>query len=147
MTSRAFGGGIGVGASGPDPAVASAPPETPPGVAVPAAGRDERKPRPPTVRYLGFRTTSEGREYTLSVADGLSSRVFVLLITHGAFASRETRFQDAPDLCFAKLHRELAADPHLVPGGSLRFTARELLDYRDARERRAPTTPRSRPAR
>ena len=70
--------------------------------------------RPPAVFYVGFETTREGREYTLRVSDGVAARLFVLLITHEAFASRAARFQDAPDLCFGKLQRELVADPGQV---------------------------------
>ena len=58
-----------------------------------------RTARQLVVRYVGFRSTTEGREYTMRVADGLSARDFVLLITHRAFADREARFQDAPDVC------------------------------------------------
>ena len=50
------------------------------------------KLRPPAVRYLGFRTTADGREYSLRVAGELELRLFVLLITHEVFASREARF-------------------------------------------------------
>ena len=88
-----------------------------------------RTARQPIVRYVGFRSTSEGREYTMRVADGLSSRDFVLLITHRAFAARETRFQDAPDVCSGKLRRALAADPDLLPGARMAVTAQDLLDY------------------
>ena len=82
------------------------------------------------VRYGGFRATTRGREYTMHVADGLSSREFVLLIPHQAFADREARFQDAPDVCSSKLRRELAADPGLIPNACMAVTAQDLLDYR-----------------
>src|SRR4051812_39482026 len=72
--------------------------------------------RPPAVRYEGFQTTKVGREYSCRVTDPVGLRHFVVLITHQAFAAREVRFQDAPDLCFARLSRELAAQPDLVPG-------------------------------
>lgn len=88
-----------------------------------------RTARQPIVRYVGFRSTGEGREYTMRVADGLSSREFVLLITHRAFAAREARFQDAPDVCSGKLRRALAADPDLLPDARMAVTAQDLLDY------------------
>jgi hypothetical protein len=92
---------------------------------------DTPKPsRQVIVRYVGFRATANGREYTMRVADGLSSREFVLLITHQAFASHQARFQDAPDVCSGKLRRELAADPGLLPGECMPVTAQDLLDYR-----------------
>ena len=100
------------------------------------------------VRYGGFRATARGREYTMHVADGLSSREFVLLITHKSFADREARFQDAPDVCSGKLRRELAADPGLVPGECMTVTAQDLADYRGdhssplkKRERAKPSEP------
>ena len=92
--------------------------------------------RPPALCYLGFRTTDEGREYTLRVTSALEPRYFVLFIPHAAFAARQTRFQDAPDLCFGKLQRALAADPDLLPGERMALTSQELLDYREARERK-----------
>jgi hypothetical protein len=101
------------------------------------------KPRPPAVCYLGFRTTADGREYSLRVSDGLEPRFFVLLIRHQVFAAREARFQDAPDLCFARLQRDLAADPDLIPGPRLVLTAEELREYRNARERRPPVRKRA----
>jgi hypothetical protein len=88
--------------------------------------------RHPVVRYMGFRATPRGREYTLSVADVEASREFVLLISHQAFAEREARFQDGPDVCSAKLRRELAADPDLPPGEGIKVTAQDLLDYRNS---------------
>jgi hypothetical protein len=103
------------------------------------------KLRLPAVSYVGFRTTDDGREYTLRVSDGLTARLFVLLVTREAFAARELRFQDAPDLCFGKLQRELEADPDLLPGARLVLTTRELLDYRHAQERK-PATRTRRPA-
>jgi hypothetical protein len=95
--------------------------------------------RHPIVRYVGFRSTTNGREYTMQVSDGLSSRSFVLIISHQAFASRQARFQDAPDVCSGKLRRELAADPDLLPCDSMAVTAQDLLDYKDTREHRLAT--------
>ena len=111
-----------------------------------ATAVDARGSKPPAVRYLGFRTTAAGREYTLRATDDLETRLFVLLIPHEVFASRAARYQDAPDLCFARLQRDLVADPGLPAGPRLVLTARELLEYRDALERRAPGRKRRSPA-
>jgi hypothetical protein len=86
------------------------------------------------VRYLGFKTTREGREYSLRATDELQTRLFVVVISHEDFAVRGARFQDGPDLCFTKLEHELAAEPTLAAGSRLVMTPRDLLDYR-ARER------------
>ena len=96
------------------------------------------RPRQPAVRYLGFEITAEGREYSLQVTNGLEPRTFVLLVTHEAFASRQARYQDAPDLCYRKMGRELDLDPDLLPGAPLQLTSEELLDYRSARDYVAP---------
>lgn len=88
----------------------------------------------PVVRYLGFKTTHEGREYSLRATDELQTRLFVVLISHEHFASRGARFQDGPDLCFTKLEHELAAEPALAAGSRLVMTPRDLLAYR-TRER------------
>ena len=81
---------------------------------------------------MGFRTTEDGREYVLSATGRGEQRVFVMMIPHRAFANRAARFQDAPDVCFARLVRELALDADLVPGPRHVFTDEELLAYRDA---------------
>ena len=85
--------------------------------------------RHPIVRYVGFRSSGRGREYTLHVSDGLSSREFVMLITHQAFASHEARYQDGPDVCSMKLRRLLATEPDILPGECVALTAQDLLEY------------------
>jgi hypothetical protein len=95
-----------------------------------ATGAPAASAKKPVVRYVGFRATPQGREYTMSVSDAASSRDFVLFISHQAFATHETRFQDAPDVCSAKLRRELDADPTLSPDGGLVVTSEDMLDYR-----------------
>ena len=87
--------------------------------------------RQPVVRYMGFRATTQGREYTLRVSGIEASRDFVLLISHQSFAEHEARFQDGPDVCSARLRRELAADPDLLPGESITLTTQDLLAYRN----------------
>lgn len=120
----------------PDPAPAT----------VRATSSGEPKARRPAISYTGFTTTSAGREYRLRVTDGLEPRVFVLLIPHAAFAAREMQFQDAPDLCFARLQRELLADPELLPETTrLVLTAADLLDYKVAHEKPAAVRKRKLP--
>lgn len=94
--------------------------------------------RPASVRYLGFKATELGREYSLSVDGDGGSRLFSVIIPHSAFASRQVRFQDAPDLCFAKLQRELAADPTLAPGAAFVVSDLELAGYLEAQVKRSP---------
>jgi hypothetical protein len=94
--------------------------------------------RPASLRYVGFESTKEGREYTLAVDGEGESRVFVLVILHAAFAARQARFQDAPDLCFAKLQRQLAAEPALVPRSRVVLTSSDLAEYRETQTKRVP---------
>jgi hypothetical protein len=100
------------------------------------------------VSYLGFRVTEDGREYSLRADCDNEPRHFVMLIPHAAFLAHQTRFQDAPGLCFAKLERELAADPGFAPAARLVLTDAELLAGVKAREappvlrkRRPPVSP------
>jgi hypothetical protein len=86
---------------------------------------------------MGFRCTGEGREYTLRVDTGGDARLFVLVIPYAAFAAKQARFQDAPDLCFAKLQRQLAADSTLPAGHPVVLTAADLAEYRDAQTKRS----------
>ena len=67
---------------------------------------------------------------------------------------QEARFQDAPDLCFARLQRELEIDAALVPGPPLVLTSADFADYRDRqakgsgerKRRRPPADPGTAPA-
>ena len=106
-------------------------------VLAPGEGKRDRaetaRQRPPAVQYVGFRTTDNGREYTLCASGGLEPRMFVLLIPGDAFVKHAVRFQDGPDLCFRRLQRELTADPDLLPGAGFVLTTEELLDYREGR--------------
>lgn len=104
--------------------------------------------RPVAVSYLGFRVTEDGREYSLRAECESEPRHFVMLIPHAAFLAHQARFQDAPGLCFAKLERELAADPGFAPAARLVLTDAELLAGVKAREappvlrkRRHPVSP------
>jgi hypothetical protein len=98
------------------------------------------------VRYLGFKCTEEGREYSLRVDANGVTRVFVLVITHASFAAREARFQDAPDMCFAKLQKALLADASLLPGPPLVLTSADLADYQAQAKRSSERKTRKAPA-
>ena len=94
--------------------------------------------RLPSVRYMGFESTSEGREYTLRVDGEGDPRTFVFVIPHAAFTSKEARFQDAPDLCFAKLQREILGEATPVPGARFVLSSTDLAAYRETQTKRAP---------
>ena len=94
--------------------------------------------RPASIRYLGFECTSEGRAYSLRVDDGGEPRLYTVTIPTEAFDSRKARFQDAPEICFARLQRELAGNPDLPDGLAFAITPAEIDEYRDAQLRRSP---------
>jgi len=87
---------------------------------------------------MGFECTSAGRAYRLRVEGPGDPREFTLTIPNVAFEDRKARFQDAPDLCFARLQRELAVNAELADGAHLVITPTELDEYRDAQLRRSP---------
>jgi len=100
-----------------------------------------RKPvsvRPPSIRYLGFDCTSEGRAYRLRVDGTGDPRLVTVTIPNAAFEARKARFQDAPELCFARLQKELLENAELPDGLVLAITATELDQYREAQLRRSP---------
>lgn len=83
------------------------------------------------MQYLGFTTVSAWREYSFQVryaADDI--REFTLTISNEAFTSHRVKYQDAPDLCSLKLHRELIANPHYPSHTNFAISNTELDDYK-----------------
>lgn len=84
------------------------------------------------IQYLGFEARARIREYFYRVVDpGAGERVVVFTISNQAFVEKLVRYQDAPELCYLKLQKELAAE---TPGEPLasRFVVSEaeLGEYR-----------------
>jgi hypothetical protein len=104
----------------------------------PAPSRKPAPVRPLSIRYLGFECTHEGRCYRLRVEGPGEPRLFTLTIANAAFESRQARFQDAPELCFARLQRELGSNADLPGGSAFVITPAELDEYRDAQFRKSP---------
>jgi len=94
--------------------------------------------RPLSIHYMGFACTSAGRAYKLRVEGPGDPREFSVTILNAAFAARQARFQDAPDLCFARLQRELAVNAELPDGSELVISPAELDEYRDAQLKKSP---------
>jgi hypothetical protein len=94
--------------------------------------------RAPSIRYMGFECTNEGRAYRLRVEGADDPRLVTVTIPTAAFASRQARFQDAPELCYLRLQRELATNADLPDGLELVITVDEMDAYRDAQLRRSP---------
>jgi hypothetical protein len=89
---------------------------------------------PAQVEYVGFSTRGAAREYTLRArrVAGEDLLQFTVVIPSEAFTAGRVRYQDAPEICFAKLQRELLACTEGLPAGRLIVTDADLADYRTA---------------
>ena len=99
-----------------------------------------------SLEYVGFRTEPASRSYVLRIRSrGGEARDVTLTIPFRAFAAGLARYQDGPEICFAKLSADL-----LVPGGApppdhQELTDDDLLAFRLARAPK-PKPRRARPA-
>jgi hypothetical protein len=85
------------------------------------------------VEYMGFTVREEARVYTLRVSQpGGGYQAFTLVIPNKAFLERRVRYQDAPDICFLRLQRELTNCGEGQPPLHLDITDAELEEYRVA---------------
>jgi hypothetical protein len=85
------------------------------------------------LQYVGFETKGAVREYTFALRGigGASSEYFVT-IANAAFVAHRVRYQDAPDICSLRLHREFATQTGHPPSTRFSVTDAELADYQDA---------------
>ncbi|MGB0035024.1 MAG: hypothetical protein WBP79_06080 [Candidatus Acidiferrales bacterium] len=85
------------------------------------------------VQFVGFQSKTLVREYTFTVRHPATEPLeFTLTILNEAFDSRRVRYQDAPDICSHRLHRELAAAENHPVKSHFRLTDAELDEYRVA---------------
>jgi hypothetical protein len=101
--------------------------------------------QPIVLQYLGFETKGALREYAFSLRGlgGESSNYFVTILNE-AFSAHRARYQDAPEICSIRLHREFASQADLPPSSTFSVTDEELADYKDAhapKTKRAPWKP------
>ncbi|MFZ0432524.1 MAG: hypothetical protein WBF14_10610 [Candidatus Acidiferrales bacterium] len=90
------------------------------------------------VQYVGFEAKPLVREYSFLVRQSsLEPRPFTIVIVNEAFKSRRVSFQDAPDICSAKLRRELAAFANNPEKTHYRISELELDEYRAAHPSKA----------
>jgi hypothetical protein len=83
------------------------------------------------VQYVGFEAKALVREYSFIVRRTLNETTeFTLSIGNEAFGSRRVRFQDAPEICSLRLHRELAVFGRQTPHANYRISEIDLDDYR-----------------
>lgn len=89
---------------------------------------------PVVVQYIGFQVKDLVREYTFDVREKATEPLhYTLTIANEAFVSHRVRYQDAPDICSLKLHRELDAHANHPPTTSFCVTDMELALYQDIR--------------
>jgi hypothetical protein len=93
------------------------------------------------LQYVGFENKGAVREYSFNLrgTDGASSEYFVT-IANDAFVAHRVRYQDAPDICSLRLHREFAARIDHPPSTCFCVTDAELADYKVAH------TPKTKPS-
>jgi hypothetical protein len=85
------------------------------------------------VQYVGFQVKALVREYNFLVRQASTgTREFTLAIVNEAFSSHRARYQDAPDICSARLHRELAVYANNPPETHYKISEVELDEYRDS---------------
>jgi hypothetical protein len=85
------------------------------------------------VQYVGFEAKALVREYSFLVRQASSgTREFALTIVNEAFSSHRVRYQDGPDICSLKLHRELATFSNHPPQTHYRISEVDLNEYRDS---------------
>ena len=85
------------------------------------------------LQYVGFETRGTVREYafTRRRAGGESFEYFVT-IANAAFVAHRVRYQDAPEICSLRLHREFATRSDHLPSARFSITDAELADYMKA---------------
>jgi hypothetical protein len=91
------------------------------------------------VQYVGFESQALVREYSFLVREASSeTREFALTIVNEAFSSHRVRYQDGPDICSGKLHRELTTYANHPPQTHYRISELELDEYRASHAPKAP---------
>ena len=84
------------------------------------------------VQYVGFEVDARARKYKFLLRQESGAREFTLSIFNEAFNARHISFQDAPDFCSAKIHRELAVFANDPPESQYKISEAELEEYQRA---------------
>jgi hypothetical protein len=85
------------------------------------------------LQYLGFEDKGTVREYafTLRGSGGTSTEYFVTM-ANAAFVAHRVRYQDGPEICSLRLHREFAGRTDHPPSTRFSLTDAELAEYMNA---------------
>ncbi len=97
------------------------------------------------LEYLGFNSDDLARIYTLRARIDVNAvRNYTVAIPMTAFLTRRVRYQDAPEICFLKLQRELRACADDTLASHFEISDAELEDYRSTHSGKpAPRKPRA----
>jgi len=93
------------------------------------------------LQYVGFETRGAVPEYAFTRhGSGGRSSEYLVTIANAAFVAQRVPYQDAPDTCSLRLHREFATRSGHLPSAHFSITDAELADYMEAH------TPKTKPA-
>ena len=85
------------------------------------------------LQYVGFEDKGTVREYTFTLGgSGGKSCEYFVTIANAAFVAHCVRFQDAPEICSLRLHREFAARAEHPPSSRFSVTDAEVAEYMNA---------------
>jgi hypothetical protein len=85
------------------------------------------------VQYVGFEAKTLVREYSFLVRQASSeTREFSITIVNEAFTSRRLSYQDGPNICSLRLHRELDVFSNDPPQTHYRISEADLIEYRES---------------
>jgi hypothetical protein len=85
------------------------------------------------LQYVGFENRGAVREYTFSLrGSGGTSTEYFVTIANAAFVSHRVRYQDGPEICSLRLHREFASRTDHPPSTRFSVTDAELDEYMNA---------------
>jgi hypothetical protein len=90
--------------------------------------------------YVGFKVDETARVYTMRVRKpGGVLHEFQIAIANESFLANRVRYQDAAEICFLKLERELGrCGEDSLPAPRMEITDAELDEYREAHTKKAP---------
>ena len=92
------------------------------------------------VQFVGYEVLPLVREYRFTVRESKAeTREFTVTISNASFDGRRARFQDAPDICSLRLHRELAADPAIRRIPASRSRMKNWTIIADVTRQKPPT--------
>lgn len=94
--------------------------------------------------YIGFTVDDASRAYRYLVRTPEGRHYFTLTIPNRSFLSNRVRYQDAAEICFLRLERELGQLGEAMPESHFEITDAELDEYREAHTKKPPP-PRVRP--